>query len=408
METFSLRARWVLTMEGPPLEGGLVEIADGRIVGVGPAGRGSVGSGGNVVDLGDVVLMPGLVNAHAHLEFSDLTAPLGSPGTPLPQWIAEVIALRKRGDRDASAAIRRGRAESLAAGVTTIGEIATAPIGCYDEDPLASQCVLLLEAIGFSAQRVDSVAADVERRLSASGAWPAGVSPHAPYSTHPRLVAKLAALAAASGTPLAMHLAESREELEFLRTGGGPFRDLLEARSMWDPQAIPPGSRPRDYLQVLADSGCPRAIVVHGNYLASDEIALVGRLRERMSVAFCPRTHAHFGHDAYPLDAMLAAGVRVVLGTDSRASNPDLDLLAEVRFAARRFPQVAPERWLRMATLDTAYALGLETSTGSLAAGKRADLTVVPVASTDREPCEAIVRGSARPVATWLRGVKAG
>ena len=140
--------------------------------------------------------------------------------------------------------------------------------------------------------------------------------------------------------PMAMHIAESREELELLQDGEGPFQDLLEERSMWDADAIPLGSRPMNYLKLLADA--PRALVIHGNYLADDELAFIGANRERMSLVYCPRTHAYFDHDAYPLAKAMAAGARVALGTDSRASNPDLDLLSEMRFVARNHSDVSP------------------------------------------------------------------
>ncbi len=150
--------------------------------------------------------------------------------------------------------------------------------------------------------------------------------------------------------PVAMHLAESREELDLLRDGTGPFQDLLDERSMWDPQAIPLGSRPLDYLRMLADA--PRALVIHGNYLDDEELAFLGANRERMSLVYCPRTHAYFFHPPYPLGRALAAGVHVALGTDSRASNPDLSLLEEMRFVCAPILQLAPpryctwERWL--------------------------------------------------------------
>ncbi len=169
---------------------------------------------------------------------------------------------------------------------------------------------------------------------------------------------------------------------------------------MWDESAIPRGSRPMDYLRMLAEA--PRALVIHGNYLAADEIEFLAGRRDSMSVAFCPRTHAYFGHPTYPLDAMRAAGVRVVLGTDSRASNPDLSVLTELRFAAARFPGVPPEAWLRMATRDAAIALGLGDETGVLAPGKRADMAALPCASGD--PYAAVISGDATPARVWLAG----
>lgn len=368
MSRYALRARWVLPIDGPPIAGGYVAVADGLIVAVGPHDP----HRGPVTDLGDVVLLPGLVNAHTHLEFSGLAKPLGTPGTSLPAWIRSVIADRGRGDRDAAAAIAAGINESAAAGVVAIGEIATSPAAMYDV-PGAPRLTLFQEAIGFSAGRVDSVSAEMERRIDAAGAS-AGVSPHAPYTVHQRLLTRLVDLAVARRLPIAMHLAESREELELLREGTGPFQELLADRSMWDEAAIPRGSRVLDYMRQL--SRAERSLVIHGNYLDAEEIAFAASQRERMSVVYCPRTHAYFGHERYPLEAMLAAGVRVALGTDSRASNPDLDLLQEAKFVAAAFPALEPAEVLRMATLSAAEALGLEAAFGSLTPGKQAKFAV--------------------------------
>jgi cytosine/adenosine deaminase-related metal-dependent hydrolase len=343
--------------------------------------------------------LPGLVNSHTHLEFSSFSQPLGVRGMSLPEWIRLVIGDRKRGDRDARVAIAQGQRESLASGVTTIGEIATSPASLYGSGAAVPTTVLFQEAIGFSAGRVDSVFGEVERRLD-EAPQPAGISPHAPYTVHPRLLERLVRLAASRGAPVAVHLAESRDELELLASGSGPFRELLEERSMWDAGAIAPGTRPLDYLRRLATA--PRSLVIHGNYLAADEIEFIAQHRERMSVVFCPRTHAYFGHEPYPLAAMREAGVRVALGTDSRASNPDLSVLKEVRHVANSYAGVPPGDALRMATLEAAEALGLAQDRGSLTAGKRADIVAVRSESTDTDPCNAVVSATGNPMHVWL------
>lgn len=397
MSTFSLRARWVLPIDRPAIDGGYVTIAGGRIAEVG-AGR---PSGGPMEDLGDVALLPGLVNAHTHLEFSDFAAPLGLRGMSLPAWIRLVIAERKRRDRDAAAAIAAGLVESAAAGATTIGEIRAVQVDVADEQAPRPTVCAFHESIGFSTQRVDSAYADVAARL-ARAASPAGLSPHAPYTVHPRLLERIVELATSRAAPVAMHLAESPEELQLLADGTGEFRSLLEERGMWDEGAIPRGSTALDYLRRLA--AAPRALVIHGNYLTADEIAFVGARSETMSVAFCPRTHAYFGHAPYPLHAMQAADVRVALGTDSRASNPDLNMLSEVRFAAHMYPQVTPATWLRMATLAGAAALGLDSDIGSLTSGKRADVIAVRCDAAPDDAEAAIVGGTSPVVATWIGG----
>jgi aminodeoxyfutalosine deaminase len=397
MSPFTLRARWVLPIDRPPIEGGYVAIADGRIVEASARDPNL----GPIIDLSDAALLPGLLNAHTHLEFSALPRPLGHAGMALTDWIRLVIADRKRVDQNAVAAIQAGLCECLAAGVTTVGEIATSPAELYEAGDLRSQIVSLQEAIGFSAGRVDSVFADLTQRLDAAPP-PRGLSPHAPYTVHPELLRKVVALASACRVPVAMHLAESLEELQLLANGDGPFRDLLEERSMWDAGAIPIGARPMAYLQMLAKA--PQSLVIHGNYLAADEIQFLAAHRDAMSVVYCPRTHDYFYHAPYPLEAMLNAGVRVALGTDSRASNPDLNLWSELRSVAERFPSIQPATIFQMATTSGAAALGLE-DVGVIAAGKCADIVAMPCATSySDDPYEALLACASEPIGVWLAG----
>ncbi len=392
MTKFSLTARWVLPIDGDPLEGGVVTIDDGVIVAVADHST----AAGPVHDLGDVVLLPGLVNVHTHLEFSQLRQPLGTPGTSLPDWIRLVIADRKRASRDPQASIIAGLRESLACGVTALGDIATSTQSDLSQ-PLP-HLLAFQEVIGFSAARLESAFAEVRQRLGDSRAA-IGISPHAPYTVHPQLLELLVDEARSQDLPVAMHLAESPSELELLADGSGPLRELLEERSMWDAAAIPPGSIPLDYLRVLARA--PRAIVVHGNYLSAAEIEFLARQRARMSVVYCPRTHAYFQHAPYPLKTMLDAGVRVALGTDSRASNPDLCLLSEMRCVAQRHG-LSPTEIVRLGTLSGAEALGWSSRIGSIRPGKWADLIAVPCGAAD--PAEAVLQHEGPPTYVWLRG----
>lgn len=435
MSEQKLKARWVLPVDAPPIDGGVVTIANGCIAAVDRCSS----ADGATHDLGDVVLMPGLVNAHTHLEFSHLEQPLGQPGMPLPEWLPLVIADRKRSGHNPRQAIAAGFRESLRHGVTTIGEIATAPLEQYLSDDPQPAATLFHEVIGFSAARTDSVLAAVETRLDAfphshakghakghlySAAGPQrgprpcapqpdnpqpdiprptqGISPHAPYTVHPNLLRRLVDLAGRHNLPVAMHLAESPEELQLLAHGTGLFQQLLDKRSMWDAGAIAPGTRPLDYLHQLAQA--PRTLAVHGNYFDAEEIAFLAEHAGTMAVVYCPRTHAYFGHAPYPLGKMLAAGVQVALGTDSRASNPDLSLLEEVREAGRQHPHVAAEHIIRLATLGGAKSLGLGEVAGSITPGKWANLTAIACGNEPVDPYEAIVLGEDAPVATWLFG----
>jgi len=385
-------------VDRPPLRDGWITIRADRIVALG-SGRPESES----VDLGDAIILPGLVNAHTHLEFSDLEAPLGFPGQPLPNWIRAVLAWR-RGAPPREPAIAAGLAESAAAGVTLLADIVQpterASLRC--EPPL--QLVGLLELLGLGEERRRQLEALAAEHLADPGLAAhvlPGLSPHAPYSTHPDLVA--AAVRVAGDKPVAMHLAESREELELLATGEGPFRALLEDLGVWAPQVFAGGRRVFDYLQRLA--AAPRSLVIHGNYLSDDEIAFVASHAERMSVVYCPRTHEYFGHEPYPLARMLAAGVSVAVGTDSRASNPNLNLLGELQAIHRLHPQLAPGQIMELGTLAGARALGLEAEQGSLTPGKLANLAVLPHRDrTSLGPLPPLLGHEVAAQATMLRG----
>lgn len=400
-KVLSLTARYVFPVAGPPLAGGCVTIRGERIVAVEPRPTGAA------VDLGDVAILPGLVNAHTHLEFSRCATPLGRAGTPLPDWIRLVIAARRNAQNDPAAAIAQGLAEMLGGGTTAVGEIATS--GWTEESLSAAPLDLTAyyELRGLQAEFVEARlddAAQFVAQIPQGTRWRGGISPHAPYSVHPELFVGLVRLAVANHLPLAMHLAESREELTLLADGSGPFRALLEELGVWEAAAIPHGTRPLSYLRLLAEA--PRSLVIHGNYLDGEEIEYLAVHAERMSVVYCPRTHAYFGHERYQLARLLALGASVALGTDSRASNPDLSMLAEMRHVARAFPSLGPEIALNLGTLAGARALGRDAEIGTLEAGKLANLTTVSLsAPAATDPHELLFDADLPVVATYYRGV---
>jgi len=229
-----------------------------------------------------------------------------------------------------------------------------------------------------------------------------GLSPHSPYTVHPELLRKACELSAKQQIPLAMHLAESMEELELLRSHSGPLVERLKALGAWHPGSLPRGMRPLDYLETLATAH--RVLVIHGNFLVREEMEFVAARREKMSVVYCPRTHAHFPHGEYPLAEMLACGARVAVGTDSRATNPDLSVLAELRHVARHHPAVTPEAILKMGTLHGAEALGLADELGSLTPGKQAALAVVPLPEEEGDPYD-LLFGSDAPAGKLKRDI---
>jgi aminodeoxyfutalosine deaminase len=403
-ETLAVRARWVVPVDEPPIDGGIVTIAGGRIVAVGENA-----SGKPARDLGDVALMPGLVNAHTHLEFSLLEQPLGEPGIAFPRWIGKVVEYRRTQakalmvetdgfQRFRRRAAERGLTELQSGATVVVGEVATTgwPRECFPVAGLDS--TIFLELLGLDASQQDSLLRmarsfvtdlqDMGRRVRP------GISPHAPYTISPDLVRKVCELSAQERFPVGMHLAESLAELELIGSHSGPLVDQLQALNSWHPGAIPRGIAPRNYLELLATAH--RALVIHGNFLNDGDWQLLASHRDRMSVVYCPRTNSYFQHGQYPLAQMLAAGVRVAVGTDSRASNPDLSLLAELRHITRLHPTLSPEEVLNLGTLAGAKALGLADRLGSIVPGKEASLAVANL-DNPADPWS-LLKSESRPV----------
>ena len=224
-----------------------------------------------------------------------------------------------------------------------------------------------------------------------------GLSPHAPYSTAGWLFHR----AAASRLPLATHLAEMPEEIELLRHRAGPLRAFLEELGAWDDDWQPIGPRPADYVRhgTLKNADW---LIAHGTYFDPSEFwqlrPQAAPANQRVAIAFCPRTHARFGHAPHPYRAMLERGVIVCLGTDSLASSPTLGILDEMRFLHRRDPSLGGPLLLTMGTLFGAWALRTETTTGSLKAGKSADLAIIALPDRDEPDPHTLLLDSDQPV----------
>ena len=331
-------------------------------------------------DLGDVVLLPGLVNAHTHLEFSDLDDPIGKPGIPLHQWIGQVVSGRLTNPSQCTqAAVQTGIQELIGAGTKLVGEITTPPCS-YEYDASKIEVVKFAEVLGLDSTRSEErFAAAMEHNQVHSLA---GFSPHAPYSTTPQTVSNCVDTACRLNRPIAMHVAESPDERELLISGRGPFADALQAMGVWLDGIFPWDDDPFALL-IKQLSNAPRGLLIHGNYLDDREIEQLAKF-SKLSVVYCPRTHQFFQHTRHPLDRMLAAGIRVALGTDSRASNPDLNLWNEVRFLLNRRSDIAPHQVLQMATMNGADAMG-NAKMGRIAPGCRPGLGIVESLATSIE-----------------------
>ncbi len=375
-ESRTLRAKWIVPVDGRPIDGGVVVVQGGRIVTVGDD------RGGNLVDLGEVAIVPGFVNPHTHLEFSALPAPL-SPGLPFTGWLKRVIQYRREHPGIVREAIQAGLKEAAASGTTLIGDIATTgwSPGDYQLDDgdrsVGPRVVVFQELLGLSPERIEPLCARADTQLCDDAVGSIArqmLSPHAPYSVHPDVVEHAISLTAAHrGRTLAMHLAETAAERELLESGGGEFRTFLEEVGVWQPNLFG-GRSYRDLLESLGD--LPRGLIVHGNDLRDKELMRLAQF-PHLTTVYCPRTHAAFGHPPHPWLTLISLGGTVAIGTDSRASNPDLSMWNELQFVAEQFPDVPHHTLLKLGTLAGASALGLRAECGSLTPGKRADFAVI-------------------------------
>ena len=368
-----LTARWIVPIAAPAVYRGWVRIRGGRIVEHGGPQTLPV----SAVDLGDVALFPKLVNAHTHLEFSDLPEPIGSPGIALHDWIGQVIGARLQTTLEQKqAAILSGVQQSAAAGVGLIAEIATPPC---DYPASSLPLVKFAEVLGLSQERAEERFAAAVRHNQMHS--PSGWSPHAPYSTTRRTIQRCVEQAVAMNRPLAMHVAESAAERRLLRHGDGPLADSLQSLGVWQPDCFPwldeNASAEREPICALIQmiAAAPRVLLIHGNDLQQDEMDYLAKF-PNITVVYCPRTHAFFGYEDHPVDQLLRRGTRVAIGTDSAASNPDLNIWSEVQHLLRHRSDLAPTDVLRMATLHGAAALGFKNR-GHLTAGAAADFAVV-------------------------------
>jgi cytosine/adenosine deaminase-related metal-dependent hydrolase len=387
---WTLTARWVFPVASPSLEGGIVTVAGDRFVAVEPRGTRRAD-----LDLGDVAVLPGLVNAHTHLDLTGLRG-LAPPGPDFTGWLRRLIEHRRgRTPEQVDADIRAGLAECLACGTTLIGDISG---DGSSWDVLAHapvRAVVFREILGLAQDRASRAWTALHEWL---GRHPAlatcrpGVSPHAPYSVRASLIEQ----AMSRGYPTAIHLAESAAEEQLLAERRGPFVPFLQDLGVWDPDGLIQGAA--HVLRLCA--GRAPVLLIHGTYL--DPEAPIPR---NTSVVYCPRTHAAFGHAPHPFRRLLGRGVRVALGTDSLASNPNLDVLGEVRFLHRLYPDVPGAQLLHMVTVAGAEALGWADEVGSLEPGKSADLVVLPLPTGNAaDPHSLLLDTDLRPVRVLFHG----
>ncbi|HEX8031188.1 MAG TPA: amidohydrolase family protein [Vicinamibacterales bacterium] len=371
------RAAWVCPVDQPPVQGGVVGVDDGRIIAVGR----DQAAGEPIIDLGDVVLLPGLVNAHTHLELSWMRGRV-PPASRFTDWVKTLFAIRGRPDggmtNDQIAPIHLAIEELQATGTVAVGDISNSLAAVGPMRHAGLDGVVFHELLGFKER--DGALLQATRGLR-DAAMQAGatvsLAPHAPYSTSIELFQAIRAAVSDSATPMmSVHLGESPEEVEFVGRGTGPWRSMLETIGLWRDDWEVPGCDPVAYLDRhgVIDAN---TLVVHGVQL--DDAAL-GRLAEiGATLVTCPRSNQWVGVGYPPIERFYESGVSVAVGTDSLASVEDLNLFSELETMRNLAPRVAARRILESGTLIGARALGLGDELGSLTPGKRAEMIAVRV-----------------------------
>lgn len=404
-----LAADWVLPISREPIRDGAVAVEGSRIAWVGP--RRELPSRFLRAPLRAYprsLLLPGWVNAHSHL---NLTAALGMlPGTAerFTDWIRSLLRLREQWPPEV---IRQATVAGLDllghSGTTTVAHVSTLPdLEPFLEHPMRS--VVFHEPIGFQEARAEALFTEARdwveagealiEDAGAQGRVSLGLAPHSPYGASGALIRKLWEWSGERRLPFSVHLSETRAELEFVRNGTGQFREFLEERGGWDPDWQPAGTSPVEYLAEMGvlepGRDTARGVAVHCNYLSDRDVELLAQ--GPLIPVWCPGSHVFFGHGRHPAGRLLDSGVPVALGTDSTASNMGLNMLREVRLAASSLPEVPREAWVRAATLTAAEGLGLGALTGSLEAGKAADLQVLESAQEETDPLSALFEAKLR------------
>lgn len=405
-----LRARSVLPVCRQLIEDGAVGIAGNRIAAVGKWREVSARFSGDRQDLGEMILLPGLVNAHCHLDYTDM-AGLFPPPRNFTDWIKLITTEKGRWSNSDFLKFWTAGAQMLVqTGTTTVGDVEALPEllpAVWETTPL--RVISFLEMTGIKSRRAPkAVLREAVKKIGAlpQGRCYAGLAPHAPYSMRPELLRLSARTVRRRRWLLTTHLAESSQEFEMFMHGRGEMFDWLQRneRDMSDCR----GSSPVQHAERNGVLGA-NLLGIHVNYLADGDAALLGR--RKVNVVHCPRSHAYFQHQRFSLAELRAAGVNVCLGTDSLATvrktlrwRIELDMFEEMRALAANELSLSPRTILAMATLNGAKALGFGKKAGRLAAGSFADLIAVPFAGKRSETYDAVLHHHGDVTASMVDG----
>ena len=395
------RAAWVVPIDQPPIPNAVIEVENGIIRSI---TSGSRPSAPGSRDLGNVALMPGLINAHTHLELSWMRGRV-PPASKFTDWVKTLFAIRGRPDGAMSveqvAAIDDAIAEATATGTVAVGDISNSLTSVAAMRRASLDGVVFHELLGFKERDGAVLDATSAMRTSATAAGArVSLAPHAPYSTSLELFRAIRAAVNENSCPImSVHLGESPEEVEFLEKGTGPWRSMLEFIGAWRDDWRATQCDPVSYLdrQGLIDE---RTLVVHGVQFSDSALARLAQLGA--TVVTCPRSNQWVGVGYPPIDRFYQSGVKVAVGTDSLASVDDLNVFSEMKTMRQLAPGVPASKILESATLMGARALDLHDQLGSITPGKKAAMLSVELPGAIADVEEYLLSGIQPRQIAWV------
>jgi len=373
-----LKADYILPLIILPIKNGAIYIKDGVIIECNTFSK-ILNIDKRVVELKNVCLLPGFVNAHTHLELTNLKGKITYKNSFI-QWIRDIIeAKRYWNEKDYINSLKLSIKNLVATGTTTVVDITTSGLSPQVLFSSNLRGRIYKEITGFKSEMITPVISDLKEYLSnlqSTNLVDFGLAPHAPYSVNHQLFIKLANLAKKYNLPISIHLAESKEEIEFLTQGTGEVINLLKELNVWENDWKSPGLTSVKYLNSLNifDSN---VIGVHLNYIDEEEIEILKE--KRVGVIHCPKSHKFFQREDFPIQKLIDKGIIVALGTDSLASNDSLSMLEEMKELKKRYKNLSSEVILQLAIINGAKILGFDDKIGTLQSGKRADVIGIKI-----------------------------
>ncbi|MGB5685830.1 MAG: amidohydrolase family protein [Candidatus Electrothrix sp.] len=380
------RAPWLLPIRHPPLANGGIAVRAGRIVDIGDFKQVARSyPGAKIIDHPDAVLMPGLINAHTHLELSHLAYLSQEPSpSSFTGWIGHMLAERAKADADKKTIQDAAHAvlvEQQRQGVVAIADISNTDLIRELVPEFPGHLLCLKEYLGLRASELAASLSSLKKEAGHPHHPDICCTAHAPYSTHIDLLRALKNRATQLGQIFSIHTAESTAEHDMISQGTGEMREFLEQRGFWESSFQPTGSDSKGSVSYLHQHGLldSRTLCVHCLHVTDQEMDLLAKTKAK--ICLCPGSNRYLGVGTAPVEKYLRKGILPALGTDSLTSNPELSIWREMGLLAEEHPTVDPGDILRMATLGGAEALGLDKQLGSLDQEKKADILAVELPS---------------------------